>query len=113
LFCNDLTFFSTSGVILVLFLFSIVFVVGVVLLIVCFAFLRWSERSKRKSVSSRAQIEEPTAKARECFSASTLYLTVFSLIKHFVDGVFLFMKNIENSSFFLCAAFCCVLGFRV
>jgi hypothetical protein len=62
--------------ILVLFLFSIVFVAGVVLLIVCFAFLRWSERSKRKSVSSRSQIEEPAARARECFSASTLYLTV-------------------------------------
>jgi hypothetical protein len=32
----------------------------------------------------------------------------FFLIKHFVDGVFLFLRNIENLSLFLCAAFCCV-----
>jgi hypothetical protein len=110
--CNDLTFFSASDVLLVFFLFSIVFVVGVLLLIVCFAFFRWSKRSERKSASSRARIEEPTTRVRECFSASTLYLTMFSLIKHFIDGVFLFMENIENYSFFLCATFCCVLGFR-
>ncbi len=47
-----------------------------------------------------------------CAVSTILYLTMFFLIKHFVDGVFLFLKNIENSSFFsLCCILLCLCSF--